>query len=169
MMILKSTRVAVESLVYIAAKSATRPVSAREVAQALSVSLAYLEGILRILREHKLVRSFKGPGGGYQVDGDLEKITVLDVVQLFESTEPKSEGVTACDGFVADFHDAFKKFLSAKSLRQLVGALAPHELVVAVAKPRFGLRPLPVPSSPRGPNSVFQLHAHGSGLLNRLA
>ena len=42
MLIPKRTRVAVESLVYIAAKGARQPIPAREVAQALSVSLAGL-------------------------------------------------------------------------------------------------------------------------------
>ena len=72
MLIPKRTRVAVESLVYIAAKGARQPIPAREVAQALSVSLAGLESILRVLRENHLVCSFKGPGGGYQVEGDLK-------------------------------------------------------------------------------------------------
>jgi Rrf2 family iron-sulfur cluster assembly transcriptional regulator len=159
-MILKRTRVAVESLVYIAARSAHHPIPAREVAQAMEVSLACLESILRVLREHHLVCAFKGPGGGYQIHGDLKKVTVLDVVNFFEDTEPNSEAACVCDDFVIDLHEVFKNSLGAQSLDDLVSAAAPGVPVASATKPRFGLRPLPLPASPRGPNSVFQLHSH---------
>lgn len=159
MLIPKRTRVAVESLVYIAAKGARQPIPAREVAQALSVSLAGLESILRVLREHRLVSSFKGPGGGYQVEGDLKKFTVLDVVKFFEASPPKSSSGSACDDFAVDFHEACKKAFNSENLHDLVSAATSSDLALPVAKPRFAFRPLPSPVCPRGPNSVFQLHS----------
>jgi Rrf2 family iron-sulfur cluster assembly transcriptional regulator len=159
MLIPKRTRVAVESLVYIAAKGARQPIPAREVAQALSVSLAGLESILRVLREHRLVSSFKGPGGGYQVDGDLKKFTVLDVVKFFEASPPKASSASACDDFAVDFHEACKKAFNSENLHDLVSAATSSDLALPVAKPRFAFRPLPLPVCPRGPNSVFQLHS----------
>ena len=164
MLIPKRTRVAVESLVYIAAKGARQPIPAREVAQALSVSLAGLESILRVLREHHLVSSFKGPGGGYQVEGDLKKFTVLDVVKFFESPTPKPRSGSACDDFAVDFHEACKKAFNSENLHDLVSAASSSDLALPVAKPRFAFRPLPSPVSPRGPNSVFQLHSCEFGL-----
>ena len=168
-MILKRTRVAVESLVYIAARSAHHPIPAREVAQAMDVSLACLESILRVLREHHLVCAFKGPGGGYQIHADLKKVTVLDVVNFFEDTKPASEAACVCDDFIIDLHEVFKNSLNAQSLYDLVSAAAPGTPVVSVAKPRFGLQPLPLPASPRGPNSVFQLHSHNFMMRNSAA
>jgi Rrf2 family iron-sulfur cluster assembly transcriptional regulator len=159
MLIPKRTRVAVESLVYIAAKGARQPIPAREVAQALSVSLAGLESILRVLREHRLVSSFKGPGGGYQVDGDLKKFTVLDVVKFFEASPPKASSASACDDFAVDFHEACKKAFNSENLHDLVSAATSSDVALPVAKPRFAFRPLPLPVCPRGPNSVFQLHS----------
>ncbi|MBG6072206.1 MULTISPECIES: Rrf2 family transcriptional regulator [unclassified Polaromonas] len=159
MLIPKRTRVAVESLVYIAAKGARQPIPAREVAQALSVSLAGLESILRVLREHRLVSSFKGPGGGYQVEGDLKKFTVLDVVKFFETSPPKASSASACDDFAVDFHEACKKAFNSENLHDLVSAATSSDLALPVAKPRFAFRPLPLPVCPRGPNSVFQLHS----------
>ena len=169
MLIPKRTRVAVESLVYIAAKGARQPIPAREVAQALSVSLAGLESILRVLREHHLVCSFKGPGGGYQVEGDLKEFTVLDVVKFFEASEPKSRSGSAGDDFAVDFHEACKKAFNSENLHDLVNAAACSDLRVPAGKPRFGLRPLPSPVSPRGPNSVFQLHSCDFVLRNSAA
>lgn len=159
MLIPKRTRVAVESLVYIAAKGARQPIPAREVAQALSVSLAGLESILRVLREQHLVCSFKGPGGGYQVDSDLKKLTVLDVVKFFEASPRKTCRGSACDDFAVDFQEACKKAFNSENLHDLVSAAASSDLPVPAGKPRFGLRPLPSPVFPRGPNSVFQLHS----------
>jgi len=169
MFIPKRTRVAVESLVYIAAKGAHQPIPAREVAQALSVSLAGLESILRVLRAHHFVCSFKGPGGGYQVDSDLKKITVLDVVKFFEASPPKTCSGSACDDFAVDFHEACKKAFNSESLHDLVSAAASSDLPVPAGRPRFGLRPLPSPVFPRGPNSVFQLHSFDPGLRNHAA
>ena len=169
MLIPKRTRVAVESLVYIAAKGARQPIPAREVAQALSVSLAGLESILRVLRENHLVCSFKGPGGGYQVEGDLKKFSVLDVVKFFEASQPSPGGGSAGDDFAADFHEACKKAFNSENLHDLVSAAASNDLGLPVVKPRFGLRPLPSPVFPRGPNSVFQLHSCDSGLRNQAA
>ncbi len=157
MLIPKRTRVAVESLVYIAAKGARQPIPAREVAQALSVSLAGLESILRVLREHHLVCSFKGPGGGYQVEGDLKNFTILDVVKFFEPAPPRPRSGSACDDFAVDFHEACKKAFNSENLHDLVSAAASSDLALPVTRPRFGLRPLPSPVFPRGPNSVFQL------------
>ncbi|MDB5777827.1 MAG: cymR [Polaromonas sp.] len=169
MLIPKRTRVAVESLVYIAAKGARQPIPAREVAQALSVSLAGLESILRVLREHRLVCSFKGPGGGYQVEGDLKGFTVLDVVKFFEAPPSKPRSGSACDDFAVDFHEACKKAFNSENLHDLVSAAAASDLPVPAGKPRFGLRPLPSPEFPRGPNSVFQLHSCDPGLRKSAA
>ena len=169
MLIPKRTRVAVESLVYIAAKGAHQPIPAREVAQALSVSLAGLESILRVLREHRLVCSFKGPGGGYQVEGDLKKFTVLDVVKFFEVSPAGPRSGSAGDDFAVDFHEACKKAFNSENLHDLVSAAASSDLPVPAGKPRFGLRPLPSPVFPRGPNSVFQLYACDAGLRNQVA
>lgn len=169
MLIPKRTRVAVESLVYIAAKGARQPIPAREVAQALSVSLAGLESILRVLREHRLVCSFKGPGGGYQVEGDLKKFTVLDVVKFFEASPDKPRSGSAGDDFDVDFHEACKKAFNSENLHDLVSAAASCDLPGPAGKPRFGLRPLPSPVFPRGPNSVFQLYACDAGLRNQAA
>lgn len=169
MLIPKRTRVAVESLVYIATKGARQPIPAREVAQALSVSLAGLESILRVLRENRLVCSFKGPGGGYQVEGDLKNFTVLDVVKFFEVSAPKAGSSSACDDFAVDFHEACKKAFNSENLQDLVSAAASNDSALPASKPRFGLRPLPSPVSPRGPNSVFQLYACDSALRKHAA
>ncbi|MDB5886824.1 MAG: cymR [Polaromonas sp.] len=169
MLIPKRTRVAVESLVYIGANGAHQPIPARQVAQALSVSLAGLESILRVLREHRLVCSFRGPGGGYQIDSDLKKFTVLDVVRFFEASQPRVGKGSACDDFALDYQEACKKAFNSENLHDLVSAASATDSPVAAAKPRFGLRPLPSPVSPRGPNSVFQLYSCDSGLRNQAA
>lgn len=161
MLIPKRTRVAVESLVYIATRAAHQPIPAREVAQALNVSLAGLESILRVLREHRLVCSFKGPGGGYQVEADLNQFTVLDVVKFFEPLPPRQASGSACDDFAVDYQEACKKAFNSENLQDLVSAAASSNAGRPAAKPHFGLRPLPSPAAPRGPNSVFQLHACG--------
>lgn len=48
-----------------------------EVSETQGVSLYFLEQIARKLRKAGVLQSFRGPGGGYEVDGNP---TVLDVV-----------------------------------------------------------------------------------------
>lgn len=58
-------RYAVMAMVDIAAHSNGRPVSLSEIADRQEISLSYLEQLFAKLRRASLVRSVRGPGGGY--------------------------------------------------------------------------------------------------------
>lgn len=48
-------------------------------------SYYHLEQICIMLRRHNLVRSFRGPGGGYRVNPTYKFITLLDVMNAVTS------------------------------------------------------------------------------------
>jgi len=66
--------------------AAGRPVSLAEVALRQQISLSYLEQLFARLRRAGLVRSVRGPGGGYLLGRPAEGISVAEVVQAVEET-----------------------------------------------------------------------------------
>lgn len=45
-----------------------------------NISLSYLEQLFTKLRRKTLVKSVRGPGGGYQLNRDMTTITVADII-----------------------------------------------------------------------------------------
>lgn len=60
------------------------PVSGKEVAQKQDISIAYIEQILIPMRNAGLVRTVRGRNGGYILDRPAEKISLLEIIELFE-------------------------------------------------------------------------------------
>ncbi len=54
------------------------------VAEDLGLSLPHLEAIARLLRQAGLIRSLRGPGGGYVLHRPLEEITLADIVEAID-------------------------------------------------------------------------------------
>jgi Rrf2 family iron-sulfur cluster assembly transcriptional regulator len=80
---------AVRALVDLASQPTTRPVALREIAQRRQISVSYLEQLFLKLRRNELVRSVRGPGGGYLLTRDPETISVADVIEAVdERIEP---------------------------------------------------------------------------------
>jgi Rrf2 family transcriptional regulator, iron-sulfur cluster assembly transcription factor len=61
-----------------------KSVPLREVAAAIGVSESYLEQLYSGLRSGGLIRSFRGPGGGYRLAKPAAGISVLDIVVSVE-------------------------------------------------------------------------------------
>lgn len=60
------------------------PVGGKEVARQQRISTAYMEQILIPLRNVGIVTAVRGRNGGYLLNRDPEKITLLDVIEVFE-------------------------------------------------------------------------------------
>ena len=69
-------RYALRLMIYIAANSNGKPVSIKDVAKNEDISDKYLEQIISILNSGGLVRSVRGPQGGYLLRKAPEDITV---------------------------------------------------------------------------------------------
>lgn len=59
---------------------ADRAVSLAEIAERQGISLSYLEQLFAKLRRRGLVRSARGPGGGYRLSRPAQEIRVSDVI-----------------------------------------------------------------------------------------
>lgn len=63
------------------------PASADQLAEVTKVPRRYLHKVVQDLVRGGLVRSQPGPGGGYSLAGDADKVTILDVVNAVAPLE----------------------------------------------------------------------------------
>jgi Rrf2 family iron-sulfur cluster assembly transcriptional regulator len=63
-------------------------ISAGEIARKYDISLNHLAKVLRTLVRAKLIESVRGPGGGYRFSGNPKRVTLLDIIELFEDPSP---------------------------------------------------------------------------------
>jgi len=73
-------RYAVMAMADLAANSEGRPVSLADIAERQQISLSYLEQLFGKLRKCGIVRSVRGPGGGYRLSRVAEETRIADIV-----------------------------------------------------------------------------------------
>jgi len=126
---------ALRALIYLAHRNAPGPVLVREIAEAAHVPKQSLAKILHSLRNKGLVRSTKGPGGGYQLARSGNEMTVIEVIEAVDGAVDLSRtcilGLNRCnDTASCALHDYWKLFreqyfstISLMSLAQAADAL----------------------------------------------
>ena len=77
-------RFAINAMIDLALRDRSNPVPLAELAQRHHISLSYLEQVFAKLRQHGLVDSTRGPGGGYTLGFRGDVITVADIVTAIE-------------------------------------------------------------------------------------
>jgi Rrf2 family iron-sulfur cluster assembly transcriptional regulator len=73
-------RYAVMAMVDLAQHSNGVPVSLAEIAERQEISLSYLEQLFAMLRKSGLVKSVRGPGGGYLLANDHSETRIADII-----------------------------------------------------------------------------------------
>ena len=73
-------RYAVMAMVDLARHGEGRPVSLAEIAERQEISLSYLEQLFAKLRKGGLVRSVRGPGGGYLLAQHRDETRIADII-----------------------------------------------------------------------------------------
>lgn len=73
-------------ILYLALRYGKGPVLLRDVAVSEGISEKYLGQIVIALKAAGLVKSFRGPHGGYILAKPLKTVTMLEVVQVLEGT-----------------------------------------------------------------------------------
>ena len=73
-------RYAVMAMVDLARHGNGAPVSLAEIAERQEISLSYLEQLFAKLRKGGLVKSVRGPGGGYLLAHPLEESRISDII-----------------------------------------------------------------------------------------
>jgi Rrf2 family transcriptional regulator, iron-sulfur cluster assembly transcription factor len=73
-------RYAVMAMVDLAGEGSERPVTLADIAARQDISLSYLEQLFAKLRRGGIVRSVRGPGGGYRLANPKEQIRIADII-----------------------------------------------------------------------------------------
>ena len=81
-------RYAVMAMVELAQKSEKQPVPLMEIARSGNISLSYLEQLFAGLRKNGLVKSYRGPGGGYVLAKPANDICVSEILDSAEDCVP---------------------------------------------------------------------------------
>ena len=108
------SRYGLRAICYMAENEDRGYIPVSEISEQLSLSENYLEQLIRILRKEKIVKSIRGPKGGYKLIKNPSEITVGEVLRVLEGDfsisgcfENKDHCDNKCNAFFADFtmHD----------------------------------------------------------------
>jgi Rrf2 family transcriptional regulator, iron-sulfur cluster assembly transcription factor len=172
-------RFAVTAMLDVALRQKNGPVALSDISVRHQISLSYLEQMFSKLRTSGLVKSTRGPGGGYALGHLAEEITVADIIGSVEGHEDETSldamvaqkaDQGAADQGVADvtqqlwnaFNARMEDYMQSVTLRSLVleqlakgfkadAPLSAHRGVFKKAKPQAFAARASVP------NSVFAL------------
>ncbi len=73
-------RFAVTAMIDLALNNASGPVTLADISERQKISLSYLEQLFGKLRRRALVKSVRGPGGGYNLAGRTDQVSVADII-----------------------------------------------------------------------------------------
>lgn len=85
----KNTLLALDSVLEFASHP-ERQLAASEIARKYRVSPHHLSKVLRTLGRAQLVGAVRGVGGGYRFTGNAKRLTLMDVIELFEDISARS-------------------------------------------------------------------------------
>ncbi|NOY67511.1 MAG: Fe-S cluster assembly transcriptional regulator IscR [Gammaproteobacteria bacterium] len=93
-------RYAVTAMLDLALRKDQGPISLAEISERQGISLSYLEQLFTRLRRSELVKSTRGPGGGYTLSRSADDIAVADVITAVDEKVDS----TRCGG-LGNCHD----------------------------------------------------------------
>jgi Rrf2 family protein len=94
-----------------------RVVSAREIAEFYHLPVPAVTKVLKALQQGRLVHSHRGVGGGYSFDGDIESITLGQLIEALEGPWDLVE----CETFDDEGHATCAIRIACPSRRFLFG------------------------------------------------
>lgn len=136
-------RYAVTAMLDLAIYATDRPVNLHEISSRQLISLSYLEQLFAKLKRSNLVKSVRGPGGGYQLNAASDEIKVAAIIMAVN----ESMDVSQCEGLAnchqgkqclthnlwMDLSDRIYQFLNEVTLAQLIRQNEKQKLVTAQA------------------------------------
>ncbi|MBT3373106.1 MAG: Rrf2 family transcriptional regulator [Rhodospirillaceae bacterium] len=131
----KSTQFALYAVLELAADP-ERQLSTADIAARYGISAHHLAKVMRRLVRAGLIQSVRGVGGGYRFSGNVRRVTLWDVMELFE---PDAQGVEddeaaigtpisqALDNVRAEIDDLTRATMQSITLKSLL-KFAPKEI-----------------------------------------
>jgi Rrf2 family iron-sulfur cluster assembly transcriptional regulator len=163
------SRFAVTAMIDVALREDRGPVSLAAISERHHISLSYLEQLFSKLRQQGLVESTRGPGGGYSLARNAEKITMADIVSAVDlNADHESAASAEADSWMSSdlwssLNEKMLAHLKLITLRQLVSEQRAKGVAVEPAAPMIKrgvfAKPKSAPLRTNAPNSVFALAA----------
>jgi Rrf2 family protein len=137
---------AVRAMAELASATGTGPMKGDQVAQAQGIPLKFLLNILSELKHARLVRSYRGAEGGYELARDAKDISLADIIRAVEGPlasvhEVRPEEIRY-EGAAASLQDVWiavranlRAVLEVVSLSDLVGGALPEEVRALATNP----------------------------------
>jgi len=150
----------------IAGSSRQQPVPTTRLARHIGLCLSSTEIIVKQLKHGGLIRSHRGPGGGYQLQHPIKGLSVWDVVCCFQDNDrPSKPDQISAESQAAwtlaiQLDEAVCQHLKAYPLNDVIGqmpAVAADDVDARPLHAAFHLKPLRQPGPPLAPSWVFDL------------
>ena len=145
MKISKKSLKAVEAVLDVAILGALKPITLAEVSRRREISLSYLEQMFRKLRQHGLVRSTRGPGGGYCLNRRLSAISIADIVCAVDGRDAavglrhgKESDLSPTRNLWSGLNDHLQDYLRSVTLASLLDAAMVEEKADSIQMPPAG-------------------------------
>ena len=123
-------RYAVTAMLDLASNESTRPVTLDMISQRQNISLSYLEQLFDKLRKASLVRSVRGPGGGYLLNVNAVDVTLTQIIEAVDENIDlrRCHGSKDClrgkqclsHHLWCEVSDQIRGFLSTRNLQQVI-------------------------------------------------
>ncbi len=158
-------RFAITAMIDLALRESAQPVPLQDIALRHRISLSYLEQVFAKLRQHGLVESTRGPGGGYTLGFRGDSISVADIIGAIEEPAEASPARDGVQDMTQDLWAALQTTIVAHMKTITLKSLAEEQRAkgfqVQERKPaKKGvlqkIKPL-APVRTNAPNSVFAL------------
>ncbi len=128
----EAANLAIHALTYLANQDESgRPVPTAEVAESLGVSANHLSKVFQRLSKTGLVKSMRGPKGGFRLAAEPEDINLLQIYEAIDGALPPrghcllgtpSCGLSQCifGGMIEDVHQQVNQRFEATTLATLI-------------------------------------------------
>ena len=123
-------RYAVTAMLDLASNDSTRPVTLDMISQRQNISLSYLEQLFAKLRKASLVKSIRGPGGGFLLNVDPVDVTLTEIIEAVDENIDlrRCHGSKNClrgkqclsHHLWCEVSDQIRGFLSSRNLQQVM-------------------------------------------------
>ena len=123
-------RYAVTAMLDLASNDSTRPVTLDMISQRQNISLSYLEQLFAKLRKASLVKSIRGPGGGYLLNVNPVDVTLTEIIEAVDENIDlrRCHGAKNClrgkqclsHHLWCEVSDQIRGFLSSRNLQQVI-------------------------------------------------
>jgi len=108
----RAAEYAIRAMTFLARQPQGKLTGAREISKAEQIPMAFLWKILHNLARRRLIRSFKGLHGGYELAAPARKISVEDVVRAMDNGDVAEGcvlGLAECsEKHPCPLHDSWK-------------------------------------------------------------